>query len=72
MQRVEDVCVCVGRGGGMEMLINAEMGFVYFLFFSSLSIKRRRLMQFHSQVLVYFSSSSPPKGLVEAEDFYAV
>ena len=29
-------------------------------------------MQFHSQVLVYFSSSSPPKGLVEAKDFYAV
>lgn len=29
-------------------------------------------MQFHSQVLVYFSSNSPPKGLVEAEDFYAV
>ena len=56
----------------METLINAEMGFVYFFFFFSLSIKRRRLMQFHSQVLVYFSSNSPPKGLVEAEDFYAV
>lgn len=69
MQRVEDMCVCWGE---METLINAEMGFVYFFIFFSLSIKRRRLMQFHSQVLVYFSSNSPPKGLVEAEDFYAV
>lgn len=43
MQRVEEVCV----GGGMETLINAKMGFVYFF---SLSIKHRRLMQFHTQV----------------------